>query len=61
MEEKNKISMGDVKIKPGTLIPWEQREKEYGQILGDIEVVRKNWEYQDLRAYKFVFFILNAF
>ncbi len=61
MEDKNKISQGNIKIVPGTLIPWEQREKEYGKILGDKEIVKKNWEYQDLRAYKFVFFVLNAF
>ncbi len=32
MEDKNKISQGNIKIVPGTLIPWEQREKEYGKI-----------------------------
>jgi hypothetical protein len=61
MDSKNKISEGNIKIKPGTLIPWEQRKTEYPQILGDAEIVRKNWEYQDLRAFKFVFFILNSF
>ena len=43
-----------VPVKPGVCIPWEQRVKEYPQILGDAAVVQRVWEQIDTLAYLYV-------
>jgi hypothetical protein len=46
---------------PGVCIPWEQRVKEYPQILGDPEVVKKAWEQTDMLAYLWIWANLIQF
>ena len=45
-------------IEPGACIPWEQRVKEYTQLLGDPKVVQKSWEEIDTLAYLYIWFCL---
>jgi hypothetical protein len=41
-------------LQPGVCIPWELRVKEYPQILGDVNVVKRVWEEIDTLAYLYV-------
>ena len=51
--------MGEIKIdrnapKPGELIPWEEREGEIKEIMGDKQIIQKEWKKIEETAYKFV-------
>lgn len=48
-------------IPAGTLIPWEQREKEYKKILGDKEIIKGEWERIEAIANRFIYAILTDF
>ena len=48
-----------IKVRPGTLIPWEQRVKEYEKILGDKEILKKEWERLEVLANRFIWFCLT--
>jgi hypothetical protein len=41
-------------LPPGVCVPWEQKEKEFGAILGDKELVKSEWEKLDMMAYLFI-------
>ena len=45
-------------IAPGVCIPWEERVKEYPEIMGDAKVVEKVWKEIDGLAYTYVWFCL---
>lgn len=47
--------------KPGVCTPWEERMKEYEQILGDPEVVKQQWEEWDQCAYLYIWFVFTMF
>ncbi|MBN2328591.1 MAG: hypothetical protein JXR73_15725 [Candidatus Omnitrophica bacterium] len=49
------------KLKPGVCIPWEDKRKEYPQILGDEKVAQKVWEDIDMLAYIYIWFCLYGF
>lgn len=57
------INMSDekIKVKPGVLIPWEVREKEYEKISGDKEIIRQEWERIEVIANRFIWAILTDF
>jgi hypothetical protein len=48
-------------IPAGTIIPWEQREKEYEKILGDKEILKSEWEKIELITNRFIYAILTDF
>jgi hypothetical protein len=50
-----------IRVKPGELIPWEVREKEYEKILGDKEIIKKEWEKIEILANRFIWAILTDF
>ena len=52
--------MSDEKGKkaPGVCISWEEKVKEYGEITGDKEIVKKVWEDIDSLAYVYIWFCL---
>lgn len=50
-----------LKPKPGELIPWEEKIKEYEQILGDEKILKKAWEEIEVLANRFVWFCLTDF
>lgn len=52
---------GKVKVKPGELIPWEVREKEYEKILGDKAILKQQWEKIEVIANRFIWAILTDF
>jgi hypothetical protein len=52
---------GKAKVTPGTLIPWEQREKEYKKILGDKKIIKEEWERIEVIANRFIWAILTDF
>jgi hypothetical protein len=41
---------------PGTCVPWEVKKEELGEIPGNEEIVKKNWENLDSFAYNFIWF-----
>jgi len=43
---------------PGVCIPWEEKVKEYGKIMGDEKIVKKVWEDIDTLAYLYIWFCL---
>lgn len=47
--------------KPGICIPWEDKRKEYVEIMGDEDIVKKAWEDMDLLAYLYIYFVLMQF
>ncbi len=50
-----------VKVRPGVLIPWEVREKEYEKIMGDKEILKQEWENIEIIANRFIWAILTDF
>jgi len=44
---------------PGVCIPWEEKVKEYKEITGDKELVKKVWEDVDNPAYQYIWFCLT--
>jgi len=49
------------KPRPGVCVPWEERRKEYPELLGDEETVKKVWEEVDNLAYLFIWACLIQF
>jgi hypothetical protein len=45
--------------KPGVLQPFEEKQKEFGQITGDEAVIRKAWENIEVYANRFVWMVLT--
>ncbi len=50
-----------LKPKPGEIIPFEVREKEYKKIMGDKELIKKEWEKIEVIANRFIWAILTDF
>jgi hypothetical protein len=48
-------------IPEGTLIPWEQRKREYKKILGDKEIIKEEWVRIEKIANRFIYAILTDF
>ena len=55
------MAEGKVKVKPGELIPWEVKEKEYGKILGDKAILKQELERIEVIANRFIWAILTDF
>jgi hypothetical protein len=55
--------MVDEKIKPkaGSIIPWEIKEKTEKKIMGDREIIKKEWEEIEELAYRYVWAVLTDF
>ena len=50
-----------LKPKPGEIIPFEVREKEYKIIMGDKELIKTEWEKIEVIANRFIWAILTDF
>jgi len=50
-----------ITLKPGVCIPWNEKRKEYPQILGDEQCAQKVWEDIDTLAYLYIWFCLYGF
>jgi hypothetical protein len=48
-------------IKPGVCIPWGEKVKEFPEIRGDEELVRRVWEEIDSLAYVYIWQCLLSF
>jgi hypothetical protein len=46
---------------PGELIPFKAREKEYKKIMGDKEIIKKEWEKIENIANRFIWAVLTDF
>ena len=46
---------------PGVCVPWQEKMKEFGEIRGDAELVRKVWEDNDALAYMYIWQCLLSF
>ncbi len=51
----------ETKIRPGVCVPWEEKVKEFPQICGDAELVKKVWENHDFLAYVYIWHCLLSF
>ncbi|NIS69901.1 MAG: hypothetical protein GTO12_13410 [Proteobacteria bacterium] len=47
------------KPKPGVLVPFEEKLKDYEKITGDEDVIRKAWENIEEKATRFVWMVLT--
>ncbi|MGI6225876.1 MAG: hypothetical protein ACOYJ1_06435 [Peptococcales bacterium] len=52
MTEKNKNFVPG----PGTCVPWSLRKEELGEIPGDEELVKKEWDKLDEFAYNYIWY-----
>ena len=52
--------MAENKSVPGVCFPWEEKKKEYPEIKGDEEIVKKWWEHFDTQAYVHLWFCVIA-
>ncbi|AFM40237.1 hypothetical protein Desaci_1205 [Desulfosporosinus acidiphilus SJ4] len=41
---------------PGVCVPWELKLEEFGDLPGNEEIVKKEWEKLDDFAYNFIWF-----
>lgn len=39
---------------PGVCFPWEEKEKEMGEIKGDPGIIKKEWEQIEVFAYMYL-------
>jgi hypothetical protein len=46
---------------PGTCIPWEEKVKEFPQVTGDKELVKRVWEDIDALGYMYIWQVLLSF
>jgi hypothetical protein len=46
---------------PGSCIPWEEKQKEFPQISGDKELVKRQWEEIDSLGYTYIWQVLLSF
>jgi len=49
------------KTKAGVCIPWEEKRREFSEIMGDEKIVRKVWEEIDTLAYLYIWAVLIQF
>jgi len=49
------------RIAPGVCIPWEEKRKEFPEITGDEEIIKRTWEDVDGLAYTYVWQVLLSF
>ena len=52
--------MAEFKKVPPTIFPWDEKKKEYNEIKGDEEIVKKQWEEFDMFAYLLLWFFVTA-
>lgn len=52
MAENNKREV----IKPGVCFPWEEKETDPKAILGDVEMIKNEWEKLDTMAYMYLWY-----
>ena len=48
-------------LNPGELIPWNIRKEEYSQILGNEDIIKKEWDEIESLANRFIWAILTDF
>jgi hypothetical protein len=41
-------------LPPGVCLPWEQKAKEFGEIKGDAEIIKSEWEKLDAFTYVYL-------
>ena len=52
--------MAETKSVPGVCFPWEEKKKEFEEIKGDEELVKKWWEEYDVLAYVHLWFCVTG-
>jgi hypothetical protein len=50
-----------VKRPPGVCIPWEEKCKDFPQLSGDKELVKRVWEEVDGLGYMYIWQVLLSF
>jgi hypothetical protein len=51
----------ETKVKPGVIMPWEEKARELPPIEGDADLVKQVWEHNEAFAYLFVWHCLVSF
>lgn len=54
MEERRVKPNTFKNLPPGVCFPWEQKAEELGEIKGDEEIIKREWEKLDTFAYMFL-------
>jgi hypothetical protein len=49
------------KIEPGVCIPWAEKRREFPEIRGDEQIVKRVWEEVDALAYMYIWQCLLSF
>jgi hypothetical protein len=57
----NMVNRSESAKKPGVCFPWEEKLKEFSEIKGDKELVKKIWEDVDSLAYVYIWHCLLSF
>ncbi len=52
--------MSEFKKVPPSIFPWDEKKREYKEIKGDEEIVKKLWEEFDMFAYLLLWFLVTA-
>lgn len=55
------MSIEKINPKAGELVPWQIKEKEAGKIMGDKEIIKKEWEDIEALAYRYVWAVVTDF
>ncbi len=56
MTDQKQINPG-----PGVCFPWEEKRKEFKEIKGDEELLRRIWQNTDMLAYVYIWHCLLSF
>jgi hypothetical protein len=59
MADSNKDQWLKYKPKPGVLIPFEEKLKEFGALKGDPDIIKKAWEDIEQYANRFIWMCLT--
>ncbi len=51
----------ETKRAPGVCVPWEEKRKEFAEIRGDEELVKRVWEDVDGLGYMYIWQCLLSF
>lgn len=56
MAEEKRTGNTFQNLPPGVCLPWEEKLKDLGEIKGDAEMIKREWEKLDLFAYLYLWY-----